>query len=225
MSRQLLNHGIQLRRRVHGVYLTVTVTLRTFTSSLPQYANGAAWGNVNAHIAIQSIELQQEFAPTTFHRGKVMAKRGRPKKVTTASAQVENGETSSGYFRRVFTENPKLLVTRSNDELVVRWLADHPGQKAMPPKVQKHLSNVKSILRKKGRKKLGRPKTVAQAAVVQAVSAPPTPTRIAHRGLEALEEMIDDCLTVARNMDRDGLDDVIRLLRNARNATVWKLGQ
>jgi DNA-binding MurR/RpiR family transcriptional regulator len=44
------------------------------------------------------------------------------------------------------------------------------------------------------------------------------------QGLEALEEQIDDCLTVAKHMDRDALDDVIRLLRNARNAVVWKLG-
>jgi hypothetical protein len=52
----------------------------------------------------------------------------------------------------------------------------------------------------------------------------PKPTRIAPKGLEALEERIDDCLTVAKHMDREGLDDVIRLLRNARNAVVWKLG-
>jgi hypothetical protein len=154
-----------------------------------------------------------------------MAKRGRPKKVTQVEKQApESGETTGGYFRRVFKENPKLLVTRSNDELMSRWLADHPGQKAVPPNVQKHLSNVKSILRKKGRKKLGRPKKVEQDGAVQAVSTQPKPTRIAPKGLEALEERIDDCLTVAKHMDREGLDDVIRLLRNARNAVVWKLG-
>jgi hypothetical protein len=150
-----------------------------------------------------------------------MARVGRPKKVTQVEA---NGETSSGYFRRIFKENPKLLVTRSNEELMARWVADHPGHKAMPPKVQGHMSNVKSLLRKKGRKKIGRPKTVEQDGAVQAVSTPPKPTRIAPKGLEALEEMIDDCLTVAKRMDREGLDDVIRLLRNARNAVVWKLG-
>ena len=30
---------------------------------------------------------------------------------------------------------------------------------------------------------------------------------------------------VAKHMDRVRLDDVIRLLRNARNGVVWKLGQ
>ena len=150
-----------------------------------------------------------------------MAKVGRPKKVTQVEA---NGETSSGYFRRVFKENPKLLVTRSNEELMARWVADHPGHKAMPPKVQGHMSNVKSLLRKKGRKKLRRAKKVEVDGALPAVSTPPKPTRIAPKGLEALEEMIDDCLTVAKRMDREGLDDVIRLLRNARNAVVWKLG-
>jgi hypothetical protein len=152
-----------------------------------------------------------------------MAKVGRPRKVIEKQAP-ESGETSSGYFRRVFKQNPKLLVTRSNEELMSRWLADHPGQKAMPPKVQGHMSNVKSLLRKKGRKKLGRPRKIEQDGAVQAVSTQPKPIRIAPKGLEALEEMIDDCLTVAKHMDREGLDDVIRLLRNARNAVVWKLG-
>jgi len=147
----------------------------------------------------------------------------RPKKGTTT--QNDNGETTGGYFRRVFKENPKLLVTRSNDELLSRWLADHPGHKAVPPNVQKHMSNVKSVLRKKGRKKLGRPKKVEQDGAVQAASTQPKPTRIAPKGLEALEEMIDDCMTIAKRMDREGLGDVIRLLRNARNEVVWKLGQ
>ena len=72
---------------------------------------------------------------------------GRPKKVI----QIETGgETTGGYFRRVFKENPKLLVTRSNDELLARWLADHPGHVTVPPNIQKHLSNVKSIMSQEG---------------------------------------------------------------------------
>ena len=149
-----------------------------------------------------------------------MAKVGRPKKVT----QVESGETTSGYFRRVFQENPHLLSTRSNDELLARWLADHSGEKEVPPNVKKHMTKIKGVLRHKGRNKLGKPTPVEQAAAVPAVSTPPKPTRVAPKGLEALEEQIDDCLTVAKHMDREGLDDVIRLLRNARNGVVWKLG-
>jgi hypothetical protein len=149
---------------------------------------------------------------------------GRPKKATATQVET-NGEPSSGYFRRVFQENPKLLVTRSNEELVSRWLADHPGEKAMPPKVQGHMSNVKSLLRKKGRKKLRKRAPVEHDGALQAVSTQLKPAKIFPKGLEALEEQIDDCLTSAKKLDREGLVDVIRLLRNARNGVVWKLGQ
>jgi hypothetical protein len=47
------------------------------------------------------------------------------------------GETVSGYFRRIFKENPRLLKERSNDELLKRWLADHPGHKEVPQTVKK----------------------------------------------------------------------------------------
>ena len=85
----------------------------------------------------------------------------------------------------------------------------------MPANVKGILFNVKSVLRKKGRKKLGRPKKVEQAAAVAIASTPPKPVRIVLKGLEALEEQIDDSLTVAKQLDRDGLDDVIRHLRKA----------
>ena len=45
------------------------------------------------------------------------------------------------------------------------------------------------------------------------------------RGLDALEEQIDECLTLAKNLDREGLANVISLLRRARNEVVWKMGE
>jgi hypothetical protein len=45
------------------------------------------------------------------------------------------------------------------------------------------------------------------------------------RGLPALEEQIDECLTLARGLDREGLADVIAILRRARNEVVWKMGE
>src|SRR6266849_2253867 len=74
------------------------------------------------------------------------------------------GESISGYFRKIFEENPKLLKGRSNEELLKRWLADHPGQKEVPEKVKNNLANVKSVLRKKKRKKGGRPPQAEQPA-------------------------------------------------------------
>jgi hypothetical protein len=49
--------------------------------------------------------------------------------------------------------------------------------------------------------------------------------RASSNGLEALEEHIDDSLTLAKNLDRSGLAEVIILLRKARNKVVWKLGE
>jgi hypothetical protein len=134
----------------------------------------------------------------------------------------QGGETVSGYFRKIFEENPKLLKGRSNEDLLKRWLADHPGQKEVPEKIKNNLANVKSVLRKKQRKKGGRPPQSEQTmAVVSEVAKP----KVGTRGLEALEEQIDDCLGFAKQLDREGLEDVIGLLRRARNGVVWKSGQ
>ena len=90
----------------------------------------------------------------------------------------------------------------------------------MPQKVKNNLSNVKSILRKK-RRKGGRPKAGQPVAAVSEVAT----KKVAPKGLEALEVQIDDCLDHAKRLDREGLQDVIGLLRRARNAVVWKAGQ
>jgi hypothetical protein len=127
-------------------------------------------------------------------------------------------ESVAGYFRPIFQENPGLLISRSNDELLQRWLKDHPGEKEVPAKVKQNLANLKSVLRKKARKR-GR-KAPAAVAGVQ-----PTPVKKQTRSLEALEIQIDDCLSTARSMDREGLESVISHLRRARNEVVWKTGQ
>jgi hypothetical protein len=91
----------------------------------------------------------------------------------------------------------------------------------VPQTVKNNLANVKSILRKKMRKRGGRPKSDQPSAAVSEVAT----KKVAPKGLEALEEQIDDCLTFAKKLDREGLADVIVLLRRARNAVVWKAGQ
>jgi hypothetical protein len=150
-----------------------------------------------------------------------MAKAGQPKK---AAAGV-NGETISGYFKRIFKENRQLLGSKSNDELFRRWLADHPGNTEVPKNVKGILFNVKSVLRKKGRKKSSRPMKAEQAAPVAFAVTPPKPAKHSVKGLETLEEQIDNVLTVAKHLDREGLDEVIRMLRKARNTVVCKLGE
>jgi hypothetical protein len=143
-------------------------------------------------------------------------------KTAAKKGQAAEGETLTGYFRRILREDPKLLKTRSNDELLRRWQADHPGEE-VTNKTRAGLQNAKSALRSRRRKRRAgrREAEQPQEAVAHVLPKPTTPPR----HLETLEEQIDDCLSLAKGMDREGLDDVIRLLRRARNQVVWKMGQ
>ena len=143
------------------------------------------------------------------------------KKSGTNPAGAKNDpESVSGYFRRIFEANPKLLASRSNDELLQRWLADHPGSKEDSERLRQILSNVKSVLRKRGRKETAAAKPQGRLLTTR-VAARETPLD----KLEFLEERIDDCLTIAKLVDQEGLGSVIQHLRRARNEVVWKLGQ
>jgi hypothetical protein len=150
------------------------------------------------------------------------------KQTTHAATGQENGqpegENISGYIRRVFKENPKWLETRSNDEILARWLKDHPSETVIPERVKKNLSNVKSLLRQAQGKKPGKPKKESQPAAPTAATSAAAP-RSAVRVLETLEEQLDECLTLAKNLDRESLSSVINLLRRARNEVVWKMGE
>jgi hypothetical protein len=147
-----------------------------------------------------------------------MAKTGKPDEAPQAGGSV------SGYFKAIFKENPSLLKSTNNEEIFDRWLKDHPEEKEVPDRVKGILFNVKSKLRKKRGAKRGRPRKEEQPTVegqpaeVAVVHRPPT------RRLESLEERIDDCLTLARNLDGEGLEAVIDLLRKARNGVVVKQG-
>jgi hypothetical protein len=144
----------------------------------------------------------------------------KKKSETNQGGPKNDPETVSGYFRRIFRESPKLLKSRSNDELLQRWVADHPGTKEDPERIRQIVSNVKSVLRKHGRQKTAAAKPPARPWSSRA-AARETPLD----KLEFLEERIDDCLTVAKLMDPEGLQSVIQHLRRARNEVVWKLGQ
>jgi hypothetical protein len=148
------------------------------------------------------------------------------RKTSTANPSTEHtngpGESTAGYFRKVFGEHPEWLAGPSNTDVFARWLQDHPGHAEVPEKIKQSLFNTKSVLRKESRKKRGRRKKGQPAAATAATAVAP---RKRVHGLESLELAIDDCLTRAREMDSEGLAEVIRSLRQARNAVVWKLGE
>lgn len=118
-----------------------------------------------------------------------------------------------------------MLGERSNETLLKRWLADHPGHAEVPGNVKANLSNLKSVLRSKKRKKVARRAEAMPNGQVSQPAAPVARKVTGSSKLEALEFQIDECLTMARQTDREGLHDVIGLLRRARNAVVWKIGQ
>jgi hypothetical protein len=131
----------------------------------------------------------------------------------------------AGYFKGVFQSNPQWLHERSNDAVLARYRKDHGLAPDAPVenKVRQNLANLKSVLRKKARKRRGRPpKSASSVPVAKPVAAM---KRGPANRLEVLEEMIDDCLTAAKHHDQEGLHDVIQMLRRARNAVVWKLGE
>jgi hypothetical protein len=144
-----------------------------------------------------------------------------------------DGQTVSAYFRNIFAENPGLLEGRSNQELLDRWLKDHPDETKVPQKIKANLSNIKSVLRQKARKKKGGRPPKAQAAeptrVEMAEHSSPKRASATNNTpltpLEQLEEQIDECLTLAKTLDRDRLSHVISMLRHARNLVVWEEGR
>jgi hypothetical protein len=148
---------------------------------------------------------------------------------TQQPAPSTNGETTSGYFRRLFKENPKLLKGSDNSELFRRWLQDHPGHQEVPANIKAILHAVKSLVRSKRKQRRAAKAQAKPAAVAPVVSATttraPAAARRAGASLTRLEEKIDACLAVAREMDREGFAEVIDRLRAARNAVVRMPGR
>jgi hypothetical protein len=146
----------------------------------------------------------------------------------------QNGNSIQGYFRKLLAGHPEWVKERSNEAIYEKWLADHPGETEVPQGVKNGLSNVKSALRSKAKtaqKTRGRPRKVAAAEPSYPDS---TPTSIAvvrkaglnkFEALEALEEQIDECLSVAKSLGKEELHSVIVFLRRARNAVVLKMGE
>lgn len=149
--------------------------------------------------------------------------------------------TVSSYFQGILTENPEWLALKSNDPIRKRWNEDHGGQD-MSAREAGIMTNVKSKLRREGRdrtearperKKPG-PKPAGAAVYSsneydQYFDSPkpgpkptgtPVPPSAAVDQLERLEIMIDNCLSAARAMNVEHIEDVIRSLRQARNGIV-----
>lgn len=138
-------------------------------------------------------------------------------------APAEKTESTAAYWKRILLERPRLITSKgANETLRDIWLKDHPGQTEVPANIVANLANVKSQLRSK-RGKTKRTATAAETAVPAA--AVPTNTPARQRALQALEDRIDDCLMLARDLNQPDLANVIDRLRKARNEVVVQIGQ
>ncbi|VTS01885.1 hypothetical protein [Tuwongella immobilis] len=150
-----------------------------------------------------------------------------------------DGVSVSRIFRDYFRENPEFLTQASNVEIYDRFKQEHP-EIELTKAVQGVCANIKSIERKKLKdnggvlpdappRPRGRPaKTTAAPTTSTAVTPAAPKVSVAASAspkdaLTALEEQIDDVLNIARNLDKTGLEDVIRHLRRARNLVSLKL--
>src|SRR6516165_3526402 len=135
-----------------------------------------------------------------------------------AKRSKRGGESQSGYFRRIFQEHPEWLFEKSNDAILARYRADHnvPDGQELPRNVRNNLANLKSVLRRQERETGGKRGRIA---------ATKTAAPMGGKRLDALEEQIDDCLSLAKSIDRQLLESVIKHLRSARNNVVWLTGQ
>src|SRR5437879_4624568 len=97
----------------------------------------------------------------------------------------------SGYFREVFRANPHWLQEKSNNAVVAKYRADHgmAGDAVVSKSAKSNLANIKSQMRKDLRGTGKSPKHISV-----------TLSKGSHR-LEPLEELIDECLSMAKNLD------------------------
>jgi hypothetical protein len=133
--------------------------------------------------------------------------------------RAKNEESMSAWFRTTFGERPDLVRKKgSNEEIEQLWRAAHPGRD-FSKRHRQAMANVKSALKKAGRKGKRRAQHAEGGGIVQAAR----PVRASAGGnLEHLEEAIDRCLSTARSLeDRDpDIHKVVRTLRLARNELV-----
>lgn len=134
-------------------------------------------------------------------------------------AKMKRGpETIGGYFRQLFTEHQDLLKLRTNPEIQALWEKDHPNER-MTERIKNNMSNVKSQMRKKFRK--GGRKAKASQSTLIAIH----PANSRRPNLVGLEVAIDDCMMMAKVINREALNQVLEHLRRARNLVVYQGGE
>ncbi len=145
-------------------------------------------------------------------------------------SRVHSHFSKSGIFREYFRKHPELLEHSSNQKIYEMFALDHPDT-PLTNELKNVCANVKSQERKRRRTEMllanGRlPYDIRlgnRFTPMVYVTPPPddangtsSPSMGRSQRLEWLEDQIDMCIAVAKQLDRESLDEVIRVLRKAR---------
>jgi hypothetical protein len=137
----------------------------------------------------------------------------------------EKAPSFASVIRSYYEENPEWLDTASNQDLIERYLKDHPGEE-WSKRHQQGAANEKTKLRKKAGKVRRRRRKRSggeseNAANESRVIRVRTPMGV----LEQLELLIDDCLSVAAKQNNPALENTVKHLRVARRSVAWAMGE
>src|SRR5207248_4768509 len=137
-----------------------------------------------------------------------------------AKAKAATGESKSAVFRRLYQSNLNLLKVPGYDELF-RLYQGEDSSREIGTSERQVAANVKSRLRKehKFRRRRGRRAGRARSANGAVAPVMTGPQRVGAAHL-ALEDAIDDCIFLARRMDATRFEDIVRLLKRARNQLI-----
>ena len=126
------------------------------------------------------------------------------------------GESKSAVFRRLYEGNLNLLTVPEYDELFRQYQGEDSSRKIGTSERQV-AANVKSRLRKEHKFRRRRGRRGRRGRMADGAAPVMTgPQRVGAAHL-ALEDAIDDCIFLARRMDATRFEDVVRLLKRARN--------
>jgi hypothetical protein len=123
------------------------------------------------------------------------------------------GPSLLGIFKDYIAANPQWLKTRSNDEAMAKFAAEHP-ELPVDKRVKQAMFNAKNYMKKGHVGRRGRRARVAEINAAMASSAPKT------SALQLLENHVDESLAMARTIGKESLGKIIDHLHRARNMLV-----
>jgi hypothetical protein len=136
---------------------------------------------------------QGDSKPTLPAREAIMAKRRR-----------RNGSSVRAWFKEQFQAHPEWLDVRENDTILNLWMTEN-NKTEVPDAIRANLASLKSKMRSELRGNKPGPRKTNRVAASSVAGE-----------IDRLEVMIDNCISFARNLQVDKLDEVIKHLRRGR---------